>query len=204
MIVSHRYKFIFIKTMKTAGTSIEVDLNKILGEDDIATPVYPAVVGHMARNYQFSGFEFFNHMSASLVREHVGRKVFDDYFKFCVEREPVDKCISHYSMLKNSPSHNKKTRDISFEEYIEAEEFPVDVKKYTDEMGDLIVDKILRYEDLEHEFDELSKNLGFECKINSRVKSGFRESVNITPGQKIKIYAAFEPSNAFTGYKLRA
>lgn len=38
MIVSHKYKFIFIKTAKTAGTSTEIALSRICGPDDIITP----------------------------------------------------------------------------------------------------------------------------------------------------------------------
>ena len=38
MIVSHEHKFIFLKTIKTAGTSIEAALAQICGPDDIITP----------------------------------------------------------------------------------------------------------------------------------------------------------------------
>ncbi|MEL6382956.1 MAG: chondroitin 4-O-sulfotransferase, partial [Cyanobacteria bacterium J06626_18] len=31
MIISHEYKFIFLKTRKTAGTSIEIALSKFCG-----------------------------------------------------------------------------------------------------------------------------------------------------------------------------
>lgn len=39
MIVSHRHRFIFLKTKKTAGSSVEVALSPVLGPDDVVTPV---------------------------------------------------------------------------------------------------------------------------------------------------------------------
>ena len=38
MIVSHQHKFIFMKTMKTASSSMEIALSEILAPDDILTP----------------------------------------------------------------------------------------------------------------------------------------------------------------------
>jgi hypothetical protein len=41
MIISHRHKFIFIKTRKTGGTALEIALSRYLGENDIVTPISP-------------------------------------------------------------------------------------------------------------------------------------------------------------------
>ena len=41
MILSHLWKFIFIKGRKVAGTSIEMALSSICGPDDIITPISP-------------------------------------------------------------------------------------------------------------------------------------------------------------------
>lgn len=38
MIISHRHKFIFFKTRKTASTSLEIALTNICGEEDVITP----------------------------------------------------------------------------------------------------------------------------------------------------------------------
>ena len=56
MIVSHKYKFIFIKTRKTAGTSIEYNLSKYLGKEDIITPTSEA--NYLAQNFFFRNQNF--------------------------------------------------------------------------------------------------------------------------------------------------
>ena len=39
MIINHRYKFIFLSTRKTAGTSIEIALSQFCDASDIITPI---------------------------------------------------------------------------------------------------------------------------------------------------------------------
>jgi len=41
MILSERHKFIFIKGMKVAGTSVEIALSNLCGPHDIVTPISP-------------------------------------------------------------------------------------------------------------------------------------------------------------------
>ena len=207
MIVSHKHKFIFIKTVKTAGTSIEVDLNQVLGENDIATPIYPAVGGHKPQNYVvknkfFETTECTNHMRARKVRKVVGNSIWDNYFKFCVKREPVSKVISHYFMLVKSPYFNKDTKDLSFDEYMNRGEFPIDTFKYTDENGLLIVDKILKYEDLDKELTAVASYLGFNIELTTKAKAGYRLDLHISKEYSEAIYEAFASSNRFTDYSL--
>lgn len=45
MIISHDHRFIFVKTRKTAGTSVEVLLARY-ASDGVVTPVRPPVAGH--------------------------------------------------------------------------------------------------------------------------------------------------------------
>lgn len=202
MLLSHKYQFIFIKTAKTAGTSTEVDLSKFMGKRDVVTPIRPPVSGHEPRNYDRGPAsdlqgpsEFRNHMSASLVRDIIGEEIFNSYFKFCVEREPVSKCISHYSMLKNSPYHGEGNSELTWGAYVERGGFPMDVEKYVDADGQLIVDRIVRYESLHDELTEISAKLGFPYSgIKTKAKSGFREALEPTDAQKEKIYEAFAPS----------
>ena len=110
MIVSHRHRFIFIKTWKTAGTSIEVFLSRHVGRDAIVTPVYPPVDGHEPRNFEIptGGIisqvgspdrrvqKFCNHLPAALARERLGAAIWQQYFSFCVERNPWDQVLSNF------------------------------------------------------------------------------------------------------------
>jgi hypothetical protein len=41
MILSHDRRLIFIKTQKTAGSSLELSLSQICGPTDIITPLMP-------------------------------------------------------------------------------------------------------------------------------------------------------------------
>lgn len=205
MIISHKYKFIFIKTVKTAGTSVEVDLNRMLGPRDVATTILPPVEGHTPQNETWRKWglfrrKYFNHMPARAVRESVGRKTFRDYFVFCVEREPIDKCISHFNMLKNSPLHNNGNEELTIDAYIQRKGFPIDTQKYTDEAGNLIVDRIIRYEALADELRKVGEMLGFEVTLKARAKAGFREEIKLSDTQADTIYEAFKSSNKFTGY----
>lgn len=120
MIVSHKHRFIFIKTAKTAGSSIEIALAKICGPDDIITPLSPEEEAfksdfgyRTAQNYvvPFKNYKrldwlklayyrkricFFDHFSAHQVKWYLGDKIWESYYKFCFERNPWDKVISWY------------------------------------------------------------------------------------------------------------
>ena len=203
MLISHKYKFIFIKTRKTAGTSLEVDLSKLMGENDVVTKIYPLEEGHLARNFILNNVEIYNHMSGSKLKNLLDNSIFENYFKFTIEREPVDKCVSYYSMLLNSTEHNKNTKELTWDQFVENRIFPIDHQLYTDNDGKLLVDKILKYENLKSDWEFLLKKFNIKyTPLASSSKSGFRTNPFITDIQREIIYKEFNTSNKYTGYKL--
>lgn len=188
MIVSHLNRFIFLKTIKTGSTSLEAYLSRFCGTDDVVTPIYPALEGHCPRNYmgwfsialgfadakelRFSGLyrlladfiiqrKYTNHLSGRQVRARVGKRMWDEYYTFCVERNPWDKTLSHYHMLsarRNSP--------LSLDAYFAAGRFPVNMGMYTSREGTLMVDRVLRYEQLGEELVEVGVRLGLPLERN--------------------------------------
>lgn len=169
MIISHKYRFIFVKTLKTAGTSIEVFLSHHCGMHDVLTPIIPHVEPHRPRNYE----GFFNHMPAAQIRDRVGPDVWNCYFKFCVERNPWDKTLSYYHMM-----NHRRGGGLTFDQFLAEGDFPINYPKYT-EPGDpaqVIVDRVLRYERLNEELAEVFGRLGipFNGSLGVNAKSEYR------------------------------
>ena len=93
MIISHKYKFIFIKTRKTAGSSVEKYLSSYLGPTDICT-------GSVADNTpQRNITDSDGHKNWRWVKEHYPVE-WKTYYKFAVDRHPWDKMVSFYYYYK--------------------------------------------------------------------------------------------------------
>jgi Sulfotransferase family len=177
MIISHKHKFIFIKTAKTASTSIEVFLASRCGPDDIVTPIVPPVEGHTPRN----DHGFYNHIPATLIRERVSPEVWNSYFKFCVERNPWDKVLSHYHMQVA-----RGTGPLSLDQYLANGKFPINFPRYTDAAGEkIIVDRVLSYEHLNVDLADVfgGLKLDFDGTLGVRAKSDYR--TDRTPYQSV-------------------
>lgn len=187
MIISHKHKFIFLKTRKTAGTSIEIALSRFCGEEDIITPIAPQDEA-LRKNLPYRGpqnlhipleeytleerarlerlfvrkksgerkeIRYRNHVSAEQVRALIGRAVWDEYFKFCFERNPWDKAISLYFWRTRGHEprptlmeflRSKNARGLSNFGIYSIDEEPA-------------VDHVGMYEDLDSELERLAKLL---------------------------------------------
>jgi len=170
VIISHKYKFIFIKSLKTAGTSIEVYLSQYCGEHDVLTEIIPYVEPHQPRNHD----GYYNHMPANEIRQRVGLNIWNSYFKFCVERNPWDKVLSYYFMQKV-----RKDNDMVFEKYLTENDWPINFPKYTENDNgvlNIVVDKVIFYESLLEGLSEVFGKLGvpFEGSLGVNAKSEYR------------------------------
>jgi hypothetical protein len=210
-IISHQHKFIFVKTRKTAGTSIEAELSKRLGSDAIVTPVIPALKEHEPRNWQrgFLRQPFYNHMPARLIRTFLGETVFESMFKFCVEREPVSKCISHFHMLKNSNIHGSRSaRELTWAAYCDRGDFPIDGEKYSERVNGTVVrlvDAVIPYEDLNASLQDIMRRVGvgaFELTTKAKGEYSAKRYIrneDVSSAQRDTIYKAFSYSIGAAG-----
>ncbi len=193
MIINHKYKFIFLKTRKTAGTSIEIALSQFCDTNDIITPI----VIEDERTRQELGFrgpqnynvplrfysklnwlrllgswkrkQFVNHSTAHFIRENIGEEIWHNYFKFCFERNPFDKAISRYYWSTSEPRP-----EIS--DYLDSVPIKLlsnwDIYTINDQ---IVVDFVGRYENLANDLAIVTDKLGLSHKLRlPRAKGGYR------------------------------
>lgn len=186
MIISHKHKFIFIKTKKTAGTSLEIALSKFLNSEDIITPISgedepirQRKYGIGCQNYRknlieytpkdfavllikrFRARKYWNHISAETVSEHLGKELFNSYYKFTIVRNPWDKAVSRFFWQKGkegSFGHEKQ----KFRKYILSGEAFLGGTGY--EMysinGIPVMDSYVLYDELEAGLEKVSNDVG--------------------------------------------
>ncbi|HEX5791431.1 MAG TPA: glycosyltransferase family 25 protein, partial [Luteolibacter sp.] len=181
MIISHRYRFIFIKTHKTAGSSMEMALAPHCGPDDIITPMESNRDSDIPRNFHedtrlarayassrwvrkcvgrhspLLGKWFYEHMPASRVRELVDPEIWRSYHKFCFERNPWAKVVSYHNWKR----HGQQRHVPDFRDYVlrKTHRMPMDARLYFD--GDTcLVDEVIDYSDFLNGFASVCKRLG--------------------------------------------
>lgn len=181
MIISHRYKFIFIKTHKTAGSSMEMALGPLCGPEDIVTPMESNAKSDVPRNFHENtalarayarsrlfrkflnrhspllGKWYYEHMPATRVRELVGEQVWNSYHKFCFERNPWAKVVSYYNWKKLGQGRKMP----GFREYVleKTHRMPLDGRLYFE--GDrVLVDEVIDFKDFNVSFTALCRRLG--------------------------------------------
>jgi hypothetical protein len=171
VIVSHEHGFVFMKTRKTAGTSVEIALSRVCGDDDVITPVTDddevlrrAHGGRGPQHYEAPphlGRKAFNHMPVSMVRKMLGRRKFESYFSFAVERNPWDAVVSLYHWRHRDSAPGAALQP--FEEYVASPAvatFATKNARIYRIKGQVAVDRVLRYESLDSELAEVWAELG--------------------------------------------
>ena len=210
MIISHKHKFIFFKTEKTAGTSLEIALSGICGPTDVITPIskideqYRQELGFRGpQNYLepkkssffkklFKGTDsnlkplFYNHISAAEVKPRLSTEQWNSYHKFAFERNPYDKIISWFYWTKADEQYG------SLQKFIESGEAALlkGWNVYT-QNNKLIVDKVYKYEELTTALTDLSQelNLASELKLpakktKSHTRKNHRHYSQVLTGQQ--------------------
>ena len=187
MLYSAKYKFIFIKSVKTASTSAEGALEFLIRNQAINHATnsvlyeYGSRIGYRGGNpstdpnFGKSSFSL-NHMSASKIRTVIGEAAFHSSLKLSSIRNPYDRCISAFHHLGkhslddievekkcgDSAIIKRKFRDfLSENTYDGAEHFYCDKK--------MIIDKFIRQEFLKEDLMSILDMLSVSADIKAHI-----------------------------------
>lgn len=177
MRISHKYKFVFIAVPRTGSTSVRNALNAVSDVESVL-------------KYQITeNNPFYHHISASEIREIFKQRdwKWEEYHKFCVVRNPYDRAVSLYhhridtkdrEAPKKSGVYNfvrnlkyKYFYNKTFSDWLSKNNFEKglsrSVKSFThDTDGNCLVDTFIKFENIDDEFKQLSKTLGFNEKVD--------------------------------------
>jgi len=219
VIISHERRFIFLKTRKTAGSSIESLLRDHLGPDDTICSLqgYRNDTGRwnplpeirrapsgpelrLTLNQWRKGKRYYPHMPAWRVRERAGRDVWDSYFTFCFERDPWDKLVSFYWWRTH---HLDDPPD--FDTFVRTTPGLSAWDQYTID-GQIAVDFVGRYEHLEEDLALVLDRVGIDAPVQlERLKAGVRrEEPHFSPALDAYVADLFRHEIEQFGYRNRA
>lgn len=152
MIISFKHKFIFLKTRKTAGSSIEAALYPLLGPDDICTG--SEADGTPAKNNRLG---YTGHVGWQYVKNLVSDEQWNEFYKFAIERNSYDKVVSDYLFQNNRYTGSYSSLD----SYLAVTGGCSDWGRYTNQ--DIPVVDLFRYEnELDRCLDKLKKKCGVD------------------------------------------
>jgi hypothetical protein len=193
VIISHGHRFIFIKSEKTGGTSVEAALSAHCAGNDVVTPLGDYWFNRdergqwIHRSMNADGFS--QHDPAAEVKRKVSPEIWSSYFKFSITRNPWDRVLSDFSWeARNKPELRPTKRwyhrtGVPFDEFREAAklfrrfvtgDWTTNDRFYLLD-GELCVDFVLRYERLTEDLKEVCKLVGLPPVELPHLKSGLRK-----------------------------
>ncbi|MBV7340105.1 hypothetical protein KFU94_70245 [Chloroflexi bacterium TSY] len=103
---------------------------------------------------------FCSHAAATFIMKYINPDIWNNYYKFCFERNPWDKVISYYYWRYRS-----KTPRPSISEFIQSGEANTvrGFNLYTFS-GEIVVDTVYKYEELHYAMDDIYQRIGLGTK----------------------------------------
>ena len=186
MIVSHKHKFIFFKSRKTAGSSIQVALAKHCGDDDIITGQYRDGIDDNSHSTGLNMDKFWTnhpHPTIAETKQFLGDEIWNTYFKFAFIRNPFEIQVSRYFWEKKGKIKIAEDCSIDgFKEWVRGGNMlSHDMLHPYIMIGDNIeLDYIGRFENLNHDFDYVCSMFNIP-KIELPVKKGgYRDKLHFS------------------------
>lgn len=109
MIISHKYKFIFIKTWETGGANFEIFMRPYLGIKDSITQIEVLNKHDREHNMQCSNIDISEHVTSYQLKKSaihhnlISEEQWNTYYKFAFIRNPWELMVSKYYLMASCP-----------------------------------------------------------------------------------------------------
>jgi hypothetical protein len=165
MLVSHKYKFIFLKAKKVSGTSTEAFLERYcLSDEQEKIHKHTHEVSEQESEYGIIGNrvtqiydKWYNHKPALELKRDIGDDIWNNYKKICNIRNPFDIAVSYYCRQHPMPANKQM-----FEKFLKDPEtikYLLTNKAIWSINGEFSHDFYIRQENLEEDLSSLIKEL---------------------------------------------
>jgi hypothetical protein len=221
MLISHLHRFIYLKTMKTAGTSVEIYFERFCVDPTVGFEERHrrdqevskwGIIG--CRQRPIEGQTWYHHLPAAGVRQLVGPEIWTSYYKFCVIRNPYDKVVSAFWFWL-TPKAREELQEADFEvvqsrfaKWVRDAQLPNDRSVFLID-GNPAVDRFVRFETLDTDLEGVCKDLALAWTPSAlrRYKSGLRLrpehfSRYYSPATSERVSAAYAWEIQYFGYAL--
>lgn len=172
MLLSHRHKFLFVHIAKTGGTSARAALARRMWLDPYRLPMFVcSKLSHLTGHRL--GAKFPRHAKAIAAKEMLPREFYDSLFKFAFVRNPWDLQVSSFHHIRRERRQLLNGID-DFNAFLKYKLDPNRAYQYhidtsielqsdyvVDLHGNVILDFIGRYEQLQEDFDHICRTIGF-------------------------------------------
>jgi hypothetical protein len=200
VIVSYSRNFIFFRTKKTAGTTVETVLAGGCGPEDIVVSRSEAKEraargededGETADSVAKRG-GFYIHIPAKEIRAQVDPAFWDRALKITVERHPYEKAVSQTFYRLNKRNRNR--RQESFEQFLDRVVRSGDYAGFPiwSIDGKPVVDEFIRQETLKTDLERVGGRLGIAIPdqlpmMKSRTRTDHRPASEILSEEQKQI-----------------
>lgn len=186
MLLSHRYKFLFIHIAKTGGTSARTALARKSRWDRYRPAMWMCSKLSHLTNHKL-GSKFPRHSKIIAAKEMLPYEFFNDLFKFAFVRNPWDLQVSSFHHIRRERPQYLFGHDnfIDFMKFKFDQERPyqyhVDTSielqsdYLTDLHGNIITNFIGRYENLHADFAHACQQIGINCTLPEKRMSRDRK-----------------------------
>lgn len=186
MIISHKHKFIFFKTRKTAGTSLQIALSEFCEDNDVITgshKFYGKETEEQGEGININNF-FTDHPHPELeqTKKFLGEDIWNSYFKFAFVRNPYEIVVSRYFWERRGKLKIDDCSKDNFKSWIK--------KELTNKSHDWLwpyiatdhieLDFIGRYENIQEDTDYICNILNLPKLTLGKNKSGYRDKNHYT------------------------